>query len=380
MCLRISYMTPQIQGSQPNAMKFVFALLLSGMSVVSFSQTLSIGDKAPALRVEKWIKGPSVASFKPGKVYVIEFWGTWCKPCVETIPHITSVANKYRDKAQVIAVAISDRPLAEVESFVQKQGDQMQYTVARDTQDGQMAKQWVIATKTFSMAPLTFIVDRTGNIAWIGHPKLMEEPLEQIVAGTYDVKANKAEFESKRKADLIERAERAKSGAWLDDVFDRVNKLMSKKEYEAALSDLTSTILADPRALGHLGNWKLNLMIALQKPGVEDLLRALLNTPEHREMDTLLELLTSLTETKKKLSTDAYRLGADFARRIVVTGKDNWQALNVASMSFYLAGEKEEALRTIKAAIEAEKSGNATNRASTSDLEMMMNRLKQFGG
>lgn len=41
------------------------------------TKPLNIGDKAPKLEIEHWLKGDEVVEFEEGKVYMVEFWATW---------------------------------------------------------------------------------------------------------------------------------------------------------------------------------------------------------------------------------------------------------------------------------------------------------------
>ncbi|HVU64861.1 MAG TPA: TlpA disulfide reductase family protein [Phycisphaerales bacterium] len=65
---------------------------------------LIVGDPAPSLSIEKWIKGEPVTSFEKGKVYVVEFWATWCGPCKASMPHITDLQKQYKGKVTFIGV------------------------------------------------------------------------------------------------------------------------------------------------------------------------------------------------------------------------------------------------------------------------------------
>jgi hypothetical protein len=87
-----------------------------------------------------------------------------------------------------------------VESFVKKMGEKMGYHVAidalpvgaKDDVAGAMATTWLTASEEEGI-PTAFVVDRSGKIAWIGHPMELDEPLERIVAGTWDLKTAAAE-------------------------------------------------------------------------------------------------------------------------------------------------------------------------------------------
>ncbi len=156
---------------------------------------LAAGSPAPPLTVDAWVKGDAVKAFEPGKVYVVEFWATWCGPCVRNIPNLSALQNQYPELT-VIGVAASERPtkkpaegvvddgrLATVQKFVESRGDGMNYRVAFDG-DASMGRAWMLAAKQRSI-PWACIVDGTGTIAWMGHPELMDREIARVM------KANK---------------------------------------------------------------------------------------------------------------------------------------------------------------------------------------------
>lgn len=152
--------------------------------------TLKVGDPAPAIKVDKWVKGSEVAAFEKGKPYIVEFWATWCPPCRKSIPHLTEVAQSNKELT-VIGVASSerqgkdgDRRLEVLEQFVKDKGDEMNYTVAYDA-DREMGREWMAAAGQGGI-PTAFLVNREGKIAWIGNPLAEEfdDEVAKLVGGS----------------------------------------------------------------------------------------------------------------------------------------------------------------------------------------------------
>lgn len=146
-----------------------------------------LGDPAAPLSIKEWIKGKAT-DVKDGKnIYVVEFWATWCGPCRVSIPHLTEVQARFKDKG-VVVVGISDETAEKVKPFVQGQGAKMDYIVAID--DERKTSRAYMEAFNQNGIPHAFIVSKEGRVVWHGHPMDgMDKALEAIVAGRYDLEA-----------------------------------------------------------------------------------------------------------------------------------------------------------------------------------------------
>lgn len=141
---------------------------------------IKIGDTAPEIKLEKLLQAPpgadTAATNLKGKVVVLEFWATWCLPCVPAIKHLNDVAEKFKDKAvQFISVTDeADEPL--VTKFLKEQP--IRGWVGLDT-DGSVFNAYKPGGR-----PHTVLVDRNGKIAAITYAeKVTAAVLDDLLAG-----------------------------------------------------------------------------------------------------------------------------------------------------------------------------------------------------
>jgi len=163
---------------------------------------LEVGDPAPPLKVEKFLKGDPIKEFKPGHIYVVEFWATWCGPCRVSMPHLTELQKKFKDKVTFVSVNVaeereySERTLAKVQKFVKQNDENMGYTVAYDGAAKKMDETYMKAAGQNGI-PAAFIVTPDAKIAFIGHPQdpAFERTIQQLVDGKFDMKDAIAAFQ-----------------------------------------------------------------------------------------------------------------------------------------------------------------------------------------
>lgn len=233
----------------------VLAALPASAAAQDSKPTLTIGDPAPALRVQEWLKGSPVASFEKNKLYVVEFWATWCGPCRTSIPHLTELQHTYKD-VTFVGVSILERDMTKPVPFVESMGDKMDYRVATDiVAEGAESNTGVMATTWFKAAgedgiPSAFVVNGQGKIAWIGHPMEMDEPLKKIVAGTWDVAAA-----------AKERAEAAELEAAANELNSKVGKAVKAGDLKGAVQSMDEAIAAKPALEKRVARGRFRLLL-----------------------------------------------------------------------------------------------------------------------
>ena len=151
---------------------------------------LAVGDRAPAIQIQQLVHGPPLDAEAANGVQVIEFWATWCGPCLSGMPHLSELQQTYGD--QVTILGITSEELSQVDSFLTSSAgngktwsDVAKYRLAID-ENGATGAAYMRAAGINSI-PTAFIIGKDGVLQWIGHPGSMDGPLKAVVEGTWQL-------------------------------------------------------------------------------------------------------------------------------------------------------------------------------------------------
>jgi len=297
---------------------------------------LNIGDPAPALKSATWVKGTPVPAFEKGKVYVVEFWATWCGPCKENIPHLTALAKKYRDTVSISGISIWESndpkadPLPKVRAFVAEQGDKMDYNVAADGRRGTIGNAWMKAADE-SGIPTSFIVGRDGKIAWIGHPSNLDGVLEQVVSDKFDVEAARS-----RRAMEVETTR-------------PIREAMAGKKYRRAIQLIDQAIVKKPEQERFFAYDRL-VALFHDEPKAAMLAADKILKESGGDIGAY-RMVVSIFASQKDLAAQTYRYGRAVAEKALAKGEMKYLFLAMSAEISASLGEYAEAVKAQEEAV-----------------------------
>ena len=119
------------------------------------------GNKAEDFPIELAGK-PAHLSDLRGKVVVLNFWGSWCQPCVEEAPSLNRLHKHIESRNGIVLAIAADEDPAAFQRFVREQS--VAFLTYRDPSTKDNRSPIALSYGT-SMVPETYIIDRHGKIA-----------------------------------------------------------------------------------------------------------------------------------------------------------------------------------------------------------------------
>ena len=153
--------------------------LLGVVQVAPAGEPLRKGAPAPPLKIARLLNAPPGAKADwaalQGKWVVLEFWATWCGPCVAAVPHLNTLMDQYKDRP-VVLIAITKEKPETVKKFIAQRP--IHGWVAIDDGGATFEAYGVRSI------PTTIIVDPQGRlVAYSGPRKLTKAVMDDLLAG-----------------------------------------------------------------------------------------------------------------------------------------------------------------------------------------------------
>jgi len=148
--------------SKTNAVKIlVLLLILGGAAIFAFRlrqpRPVNIGERAPDFTLPSLTQGSLSLRGSGRQVVVLNFWATWCPPCVEETPSLEKFAEQMRLQGVAVVGVSVDQDVAALQTFVAQQ--HLSFPVLRDP-DRSVDNRY----GTFQF-PETYIIDQEGRVA-----------------------------------------------------------------------------------------------------------------------------------------------------------------------------------------------------------------------
>jgi thiol-disulfide isomerase/thioredoxin len=165
---------------------FLILIILFLLAGAAHAQTTRIpdfpdtGETMPAYPAVEWIKGPGITAFDKDKIYIVELWATWCVPCIQAMPHLAELQQKFKGKIVFIAQDVLENGREKVVKFVQNKKELADLLVGYAGTDGSdFDKRWIKAAGITSI-PQTFII-QDNKLMWQTMPGMLNEKVLQLL-------------------------------------------------------------------------------------------------------------------------------------------------------------------------------------------------------
>lgn len=301
--------------------------------------SLVVGDKAPQLQDVKWLKGGEIESYKSGKVYVAEFWATWCGPCIASMPHLDHLAKEYAAEGFDVVTVTTDGPsnsLDKVTEFIEGPGKDYAFHYAFCNTEATHNAYMKAAQR--NGIPCSFVIDRSGNIAFIGHPMDLDTVLPMVIDGTWRGKAD-ADLYVQLGDEMSEAPELAKTDPKKAlAVFDEVEKRFPKR------AETMQFVITKALTLKETGDF--DALAALLK-GMEK--KAL----EEKDARTLLNVAGLASDESLQGKPAIESVGKEALEAGVKLVGDDWNLKIRAAMIYKNLGDKDTAKKLADEAFES---------------------------
>lgn len=157
-----------------------------------FAQNLKVGQTAPQIKItDKILNVPT--DFNPSnKFVVVEFWATWCKPCLKAVPQLNQLEEKFAKNKNLLWLSITDENPLKVNQTLKKI---VFKSIVVSDQTKETINKFIAQVDGSYSIPATILIDDKNIVRWIGTPdKLNEIVIQDFLNNRHVVTADSNEI------------------------------------------------------------------------------------------------------------------------------------------------------------------------------------------
>lgn len=154
------------------------------------SLTITVDEEGPEIGIEAGNTAPDFTGHTTdggeitlsdyrGQVVLLEFWGAWCGPCKDSMPHLDDLLSEYADQGLVAIIVSTDIVKQDAIDFLTSRGFTQFISVWEP--GGKNGNFIDLLYGNVKLYPTTFVLDRQGVIRWIGHPLNLTGAMLEVI-------------------------------------------------------------------------------------------------------------------------------------------------------------------------------------------------------
>ena len=142
----------------------------AGANQISDSEIASL----PSIKITDVNGKPLASSDLAGRIVVVEFWATWCPPCISTLEWLGKIKKQYGENLAIVAIAV-ESPEADVRKLTSSMDLQVQFVLGSEVVVEQFG--------SLSSVPKMFVFDKTGKTAAVfyGAPTDLHSKISRVL-------------------------------------------------------------------------------------------------------------------------------------------------------------------------------------------------------
>ncbi|MET4043850.1 thiol-disulfide isomerase/thioredoxin [Bradyrhizobium sp. RT6a] len=363
---------------------------------VGAANVLSVGSRAPLIKVEDWLRGHPVTKFEPGKVYIVEFWATWSGTCIASMTNFVILQDKYRNNGvEVVGIAAheqastADEARASLDAWLTKSVPNLNYAIAFDYA-GEMSELWMDQSLSVGI-PTSYVVDRDGRLAFVGHPTQLDNVLPKVLNDSWAVSDEAKALDAERiNTGRRRKRELSQKRALVEPIFARLDSAMKSKSWAAALSAVEEALALMPDEVTFRGLHAELLLHNIRDMGAGlPVLRQLVRDAIDKKSVVWMSVaIRQLVDRAKDYSgfpdAERFAMGKDLSEHILAAnppqGSEGAKFLSYGAVAqyYYETGKRDRAIELVELALKWLDAAPASDRAKRDVVKGSLQALASY--